>query len=86
MWHVYALVVLLVGLVGCAGPVVTTETRIPVPIVEECHDLDYGVPPDLTELAGLKATDDPQHIISVINNTLFELARDDAKIRAMHIK
>jgi hypothetical protein len=88
MWFIYAVCVLLVfGVSGCAATTTPlSEVRLPVPIVQECHDLDYGVAPDLTDLANLKATDDPQHIISVINATLFELAKDDAKIRAMHIK
>lgn len=88
MWFFYALCILAIGLTaGCAqAPVDVHETRVPVPIVQECHDLDYGPVVDLTALAGLKATDDPQHIIAVINAALYDLAKDDARIRAMHIK
>ena len=88
MWHFYAIVVLLCfGLSGCAtAPSRVSEVRIPVPVVEECKYPDYGPAPDLTELAALKATDDPKRIIEVINSALYELAKDDAHLRAMRLK
>lgn len=88
MWIFYAVCVLLFSAVaGCStAPVAVTETRIPVPIVQECHDLDYGPAPDLSALAGLKAGDDPQHVIDVMGTALYDLAKDSARIRAMHLK
>jgi len=88
MWIFYAIAVLTVALVsGCAvAPVAVHETKIPVPIVQECHDLDYGPAPDLSALAGLKAGDDPQHVIDVMGTALYDLAKDSARIRAMHLK